>query len=97
MPHASLCLVPRAWSVARAWPRCCRCRSRRCRPRLQGSLKLDMYSLAYLAYSSPLQGGALYTDGEVGDLWYQHATYLSAIQRSIACQVPTQLMPGTLW
>lgn len=32
---------------------------------LTGSLKLDMYSLAYLAYSSPLQGGALYTDGEL--------------------------------
>lgn len=33
---------------------------------LQGTVRLRMYSFAYLAHSSPTPGGVLYTDGEVG-------------------------------
>lgn len=32
---------------------------------ISGTLKLDMYSLAYLQHSSPVQGAALFTDGHL--------------------------------
>ncbi len=34
-------------------------------PRAQGALKLQLYGLAYVQHSSPVQGAALYTDGQV--------------------------------
>jgi len=35
------------------------------RYQFKGTVRLKMYSLAYLSYSSPAPGGALYTDGEL--------------------------------
>ncbi|GLC34480.1 hypothetical protein PLESTM_000203300 [Pleodorina starrii] len=67
---------------------------------LAGNLQLDMYSLAYLAYSSPVQGDTLFTDGElvlqaknqIGDRRY-NSVYNVPILNSTTPSVQTAVQP----